>query len=245
MLDMTHNVCYAWFMNAYIYGLSEHTDGIIRYVGKADCVHARYMEHARLAYRAYAEYKKYGKYSNLHTPVYKWMADVKRMAGTLPCYTVLDVVDYEQWATAEKRWIAELNERGNNLVNIVSGGNGSTKPRSKRTEDRTLAVLNGDGGSAETGSVSRYKLRGKPKLSYSYADTESMGESGIVRVELPELFGIDQVAEYMRVSTTTVYTLLQSGKLHGTKIGRSWRVTKEAIVEYLAANSEDEHSGQE
>lgn len=43
-----------------------------------------------------------------------------------------------------------------------------------------------------------------------------------------------EVAEYLRVSESTVYRLLMSGVIPGVKVGRSWRVKKEALDDFLA-----------
>ena len=42
-----------------------------------------------------------------------------------------------------------------------------------------------------------------------------------------------KVAEFLQVSTDTVYRLATSGELQGRKIGRIWRFPKEAIRGYL------------
>jgi excisionase family DNA binding protein len=42
-----------------------------------------------------------------------------------------------------------------------------------------------------------------------------------------------QAAEYLAISENLVYTLLKKRQLKGRKIGRSWRITKARIIEYL------------
>ena len=42
-----------------------------------------------------------------------------------------------------------------------------------------------------------------------------------------------QAAEYLAISESLVYTLLKKRQLKGRKIGRSWRITKARIIEYL------------
>lgn len=48
-----------------------------------------------------------------------------------------------------------------------------------------------------------------------------------------EVLTIKQVAEFLQVSTDTVYRLATSGELQGRKIGRIWRFPKDAIENYI------------
>ena len=43
-----------------------------------------------------------------------------------------------------------------------------------------------------------------------------------------------EVAEYLRISESTVYRLLTAGAIPGVKVGRSWRVRKEDLDDFLA-----------
>lgn len=38
-----------------------------------------------------------------------------------------------------------------------------------------------------------------------------------------------EVADELALSLTTVYNLLRAGKLPGVKIGRSWRISRDAL----------------
>lgn len=51
-----------------------------------------------------------------------------------------------------------------------------------------------------------------------------------------QLKTIDEVADYLRVSRTTVYTLVREGKLPASKVGREWRVKTEDVDKYLQEN---------
>jgi len=44
---------------------------------------------------------------------------------------------------------------------------------------------------------------------------------------------IDELAEYLRISKSTIYKLVRSGKIPGQKIGRHWRFRKVAIDQWL------------
>ena len=44
---------------------------------------------------------------------------------------------------------------------------------------------------------------------------------------------VAEVASRMRVSKMTVYRLVHSGQLEAVRVGRSFRVTEEAVEEYI------------
>lgn len=51
------------------------------------------------------------------------------------------------------------------------------------------------------------------------------------------VFTIEQVAEILMVSTSTVWSLIKSGKLPASKIsGRIYRITKEDLDTFLKEN---------
>lgn len=61
-------------------------------------------------------------------------------------------------------------------------------------------------------------------------------------VEDPELLEDDmltvkEVAAYLKVSENTVYNYLNRGELNGVKVGRSWRITRASIRDYLTRNT--------
>lgn len=47
---------------------------------------------------------------------------------------------------------------------------------------------------------------------------------------------IDELAEYLKLSKSTLYKLAQEGKVPGQKVGRHWRFRKQTIDQWL-----DEH----
>lgn len=47
----------------------------------------------------------------------------------------------------------------------------------------------------------------------------------------------DEVARLLKVSRRTVYELLRSHELVGIRIGRSWRISQEALDEYVTWQS--------
>ena len=44
---------------------------------------------------------------------------------------------------------------------------------------------------------------------------------------------IDDLAEYLKISKSTLYKLAQEGAVPGQKVGRHWRFHREAIDEWL------------
>lgn len=48
-----------------------------------------------------------------------------------------------------------------------------------------------------------------------------------------EVMSIDELAEYLQISRSTLYKLAQEGGLPGQKVGRRWRFHKGAIDDWL------------
>jgi len=48
-----------------------------------------------------------------------------------------------------------------------------------------------------------------------------------------EIMTIDELAEYLKISKSTLYKLAVENKLPGTKIGKRWRFHKDAIDEWV------------
>jgi len=48
-----------------------------------------------------------------------------------------------------------------------------------------------------------------------------------------KILTVPQAAEQLQVSERTVYEWLRDGKLPGRKIGKVWRLSAEAIVDFL------------
>lgn len=56
--------------------------------------------------------------------------------------------------------------------------------------------------------------------------------------ESPEtVMTLDEVVAYLRLPKSTVYRLVQSGKIPGQKAGRQWRFHRDAIDAWLSAGS--------
>lgn len=54
---------------------------------------------------------------------------------------------------------------------------------------------------------------------------------------MTELFTVEEVADYLRVTKTTVYRLLRRGGIPATKVGNQWRFDSSAIDKWLRRKS--------
>ena len=81
--------------------------------------------------------------------------------------------------------------------------------------------------------------------AYEPADVDVMqslirGTSGTEPA--PEIMNIEEVADLLRVSTQTIYTLARNGKLPATKIGREWRFSRVKIMGLINSSSSGEEA---
>ena len=51
-----------------------------------------------------------------------------------------------------------------------------------------------------------------------------------------DILTVEQAAEYLQVTTKTIYNLVDANKLKASKVGRVWRIRKSDIDEYLEQN---------
>jgi len=51
---------------------------------------------------------------------------------------------------------------------------------------------------------------------------------------MPEVMTIDDLAGYLQVSKSSLYKLVQSGKVPGQKVGKHWRFSRAVIERWLA-----------
>jgi excisionase family DNA binding protein len=54
---------------------------------------------------------------------------------------------------------------------------------------------------------------------------------------MAELMTVEEVAQYLRVTKKTVYSLLRQGKIPATKVGQQWRFDRAAINKWLHQRS--------
>ena len=53
--------------------------------------------------------------------------------------------------------------------------------------------------------------------------------------ELPIVLTPAEVMDILGVGKNTIYRLLNSGELHGVRVGRSWRINAKVLQEHLAS----------
>lgn len=53
-----------------------------------------------------------------------------------------------------------------------------------------------------------------------------------------EILTMDDLAEYLKISKSTLYKLAQANKLPGQKIGKRWRFHKEAVDAWVKRKAE-------
>ncbi len=58
-----------------------------------------------------------------------------------------------------------------------------------------------------------------------------------------EIMTMDDLAEYLKISKSTLYKLATEGKLPGQKIGKRWRFHKEAVDEWVKRGLEPRQGG--
>jgi excisionase family DNA binding protein len=60
-------------------------------------------------------------------------------------------------------------------------------------------------------------------------------------LRVSEVLDVETTAQFLTVSTDTVYDLFKSGELPGRKVGRKWITTRAAVLRWIQSSAE-EHS---
>ena len=55
--------------------------------------------------------------------------------------------------------------------------------------------------------------------------------------ELSDLISVDELCEWLVIGKNAAYTLLNSGKIKAFRIGRIWKISRAAVVEYIKQES--------
>lgn len=58
----------------------------------------------------------------------------------------------------------------------------------------------------------------------------------------PEVMTISDLAEYLQVSKSSLYKLVQQGKVPGQKVGKHWRFSRAVIDGWLANDPTHTHA---
>lgn len=48
-----------------------------------------------------------------------------------------------------------------------------------------------------------------------------------------EIMKFEEVMEYLNIGKSTLYNLLQNGKIRSFKIGKTWKIPRSAVEEYI------------
>jgi len=51
------------------------------------------------------------------------------------------------------------------------------------------------------------------------------------------MFTVEQVATQLNLSVNTIRRYVKSGKIRGSKLGKSWRISAEQIKDFIEKNS--------
>ena len=51
--------------------------------------------------------------------------------------------------------------------------------------------------------------------------------------EYDDILTVEEIMEMLYVGKNTVYALLKSGELKGFRIGRTWKIPKESLNQYI------------
>ena len=52
--------------------------------------------------------------------------------------------------------------------------------------------------------------------------------------QYPDILTVEEACEALRMGYNAVYDLLNEGKLKAYKNGRVWRITKQALIQYVS-----------
>lgn len=55
---------------------------------------------------------------------------------------------------------------------------------------------------------------------------------------LDDILTIPEVAEVLKIGTSQAYKLARSGELKAFKSGKDWKISKEALIQYISQKSQ-------
>jgi excisionase family DNA binding protein len=64
-------------------------------------------------------------------------------------------------------------------------------------------------------------------------DDDSKEENPVAVPAMPELMTVPELAEYLNVSTITIYRLLKAGQIPAFRVGSEWRFSADAIARWI------------
>lgn len=63
-------------------------------------------------------------------------------------------------------------------------------------------------------------------------------DNAIFLEKLPLMLKVDDLSEFLSIGRNTAYDLVRSGKIRSIRIGRCYRIPRDAVAEYLIKSSE-------
>lgn len=55
--------------------------------------------------------------------------------------------------------------------------------------------------------------------------------------DLPLVLKVEDLMPILQIGRSTAYTLVRSGQIHSVRVGRSYRIPREAVLNYLRKTS--------
>ena len=55
--------------------------------------------------------------------------------------------------------------------------------------------------------------------------------------EYPDILTVTEACEILRIGNNAIYELLNNGSIKAYRNGRTWRIPKQSVIEYICAQS--------
>jgi excisionase family DNA binding protein len=151
------------------------------------------------------------------------------------------VVQLANWSVGRPNPVAELER----IHRLWSAAEGSETAADARQEEVMPTVGSADTGEPNSEVQQKLLAPGDPSGDRPSVSRRDGQESLIIRNpragattdDDSGFLTVAEIAEIVRVSKMTVYRLIRSHDLDATRVGRSLRVTRQAIREYLETHS--------
>jgi len=52
-------------------------------------------------------------------------------------------------------------------------------------------------------------------------------------MEQIELLTVEQLCKVLQIGKNTAYKLIQTGEVKGFRVGRSWKIPRDSVIEYI------------
>lgn len=75
---------------------------------------------------------------------------------------------------------------------------------------------------------------------YQFYQTSNLRELSSVNYTDDEIMTVNDVAQYLKISVITTYRLVQEGKIPAFKVGRSWRVKRSDLDDFIEKQKQGE-----